>query len=173
MKRLFVGIFTCLAVVFAITVPASATETDSADIRAEAVNIMSAIPDYSQFVADLEASPFPRESSVQDGQEVTVYTLPHGITYTVAKPVISTFISGGSNSYGVWVKFNATEQRMIASGGGAALAVAICAIPGVGWSLCAVTSGIIAAAVVYISERGVCPNQLLVYPFVPERNRCA
>lgn len=173
MKRLFVGIFTCLAMVFAATTPASAIESDPADAPAEGGDITSTILDYSRFIADLERSPFPRESVVQDGQEVTVYTLPHGITYTVAEPMFSTKISGGSNSYGVWVKFSATEQRMIASGGGAGLAVAICAIPGVGWALCAVTSGIIAAAVVYISERGICPNQLLIYPFVPERNRCA
>lgn len=183
MKRLFVSLATCLAMLATAMVPASAREpdtpinVDSAVLERAALDrkegeITSKISDYAALVADLEASPFPRESVVEDGQKLTVYTLP-GITYTIAEPMLSTMITGGSNQYGVWVKFNNTEQKMIANGGGAALGVAICAIPGVGWALCATTSGIIAAALIYLEAEGYCQNNLLIYPFVPERNRCA
>lgn len=106
-----------------------------------------------------------------------MYTLPGGLQYTVSPTTtagtVGPMMSGGSNSYGVWVKFTAGEQRMIIGGGGAALATAICLIPGVGAGLCIVSAAIIAAAGIYITDHGVCSNRLLIYPFVPERNRCA
>lgn len=145
MKRLLICLATCLAMIFAATTPASASTSEShAAVEGKATglaraawargasDVTKAIPDYDAFVAELEASPFPRESFTEDGQEVTVYTLP-GLTYTIAEPMMSPMVSGGSNQYGIWVKFNNTEQKMIANGGGAALGVAICAIPGVGW----------------------------------------
>lgn len=49
------------------------------------------------------------------------------------------------------------------SGAGAALGVAICAIPGVGQAVCVLVSLAIAAAAVIISHNKKCPQQLLVH----------
>lgn len=165
--------------VWGSTSPAVASEPPAAQVTAGraasdvAPGDLSGLPDEEELIKDLAASPFPREVSIAGGTQTTVYTLPGGLEYISEKPAFSPRMSGGSNSYGVFVKFTPTEQDLIYAGGGFALSTAICLIPAVGIALCTVSGAIITAASVFIAASGKCSNRLLVYPFVPERNRCA
>ena len=73
-------------------------------------------------------------------------------------------MAGGVDpKWGLYVDFNRTDQSVLASGGGAALAVALCAIPGVGWALCVVAAGVTAAATTAVVAHGLCKNILRIY----------
>jgi hypothetical protein len=173
-KRLIVGLLTGIAMIAALATPSSAAEPTAQSPPTDSViELSDQLPDADQFVRDLVSSPFPRSATIADGLVTTVYTLPGGLEYTTEQPVISPRVSGGHNSYGIFVKFTPTEQDLIYAGGGFVLATAICAIPAVGWTLCVVTGAIITAAAVFMAASGKCSNRLLIYPFVPERNRCA
>ncbi len=165
--------------VWGLTSPATASEPPTGLVPADqssfdlTIDMLSDLPDEEELIKDLASSPFPRKVSIIGGTQTTVYTLPGGLEYTSEEPAFSPRMSGGSNSYGVFVKFTPTEQDLIYAGAGFALSTAICLIPAVGLALCTVSGAIITAASVFIAASGKCSNRLLVYPFVPERNRCA
>lgn len=175
MKRALVALITCCAMMLGAAGTAAAQPGIVDQATPEVVDVAEQVRDVDldAAIAELEASSFPREVVVEGSMINTTYTLPSGLEYTVSKPQVSVMMNGGKNNYGVWIEFTPTEQRMIQAGAGAALAAGICAIPAVGVALCIVSSAVIAAAVVYISENGVCEPRLLIYPFGPERNRCS
>ncbi|MFS4507619.1 hypothetical protein ACMA46_15440 [Clavibacter sp. Sh2141] len=112
------------------------------------------------------------------GEELEVYEVPDGTTFTFARPVAGgpavsgSLIGGGYGGQGLYITLNSTDQAAIAAGGGYAVGAAICAIPAVGQAACVAVGAVIAAATVYISENGVCGSgrelriylQLLGYP---------
>lgn len=114
---------------------------------------------------ELLASGYSYSREATDDGDVLIFDLPEGIQ--VALPAegaeidpdeMSPMIGGGVSGSGFYITFNSVDQRALASGSGAALGVAICAIPGIGWAACAVTSFIIGAGIVYVNAYGVCPN---------------
>lgn len=72
---------------------------------------------------------------------------------------IESLIGGGITSNGMYITFNNVDQRALASGAGAALGAAICLIPGIGQAACLVSTGIVAAGIVYVNAYGICPNE--------------
>ncbi len=176
MRKVMISIVASVALGLSIAGPAAASEVEPAGpvLPAGHTDITAELPDYDQFVVELEASGLPHESTIEDGALIsTTYTLPGGLEYTIAHSPRDPRVSGGTNSHGIWLKFTPGEQRLIAEGGGAALAVGICLIPAVGPVVCVVTAAVVAAALSYYRDHGVCGNRLMIYPFVPERNRCA
>lgn len=57
---------------------------------------------------------------------------------------------------GPYISFNRTDQAALLAGGTAALSVAVCAIPGVGWASCAALVGLVTIAAFYVNEYGRC-----------------
>jgi hypothetical protein len=112
------------------------------------------------------------------GEELEVYEVPDGTTFTFARPaagdpaVSGSLIGGGYGGQGLYISLNSTDQAAIAAGAGYAVGAAICAVPAVGQAACVAVGAVIAAATVYISENGVCGSgrelriylQLLGYP---------
>jgi hypothetical protein len=113
---------------------------------------------------ELIASSFPRTTSLEAGVQVQTFTLPNGFQYSfslhpkiIGTQTVHPNLGGGWDNYGLYVSFNRFDQGAIATGGGAAIAIAICAIPGVGWAACAVAAGLVGAATYYIAAYGMCP----------------
>jgi hypothetical protein len=130
------------------------------------------MPNSAQLAGELQSSSLPRSEQAQpDGSTLTTYTLPDGTELGVESPNQQQRVSGGINSYGIWLKFTETEQEMVLAGGGAVLGTLICAAGGV--PVCAIVAGVIAAVSVYVVKNGLCSNRLLIYPFNGSRDRCA
>lgn len=75
----------------------------------------------------------------------------------VAAPC-ATCLGGGSDSRGWYVSFNRFDQQQLLGVGGGALALAICAIPAVGWLACGVAAILVGVATSYVIEYGRCPT---------------
>lgn len=129
----------------------------------------SATPDitpaqWAEAYQELSTSNYPRTTSVVDGQTVTTFDL-NGMSMsftsspTASPGHVTPDLGGGIDSNGPYVSFNRVDQGALAVGAGAGLAVAICAIPAVGWVACAVVAAIIAAATYYVAAYGVCSNK--------------
>lgn len=76
-------------------------------------------------------------------------------------------IWSGTDSEGIWVRFNRAAQGLMVSAGGTALKVAICAIPGVNTVGCAVVWGATVIAKQVMKRVGRCPEErpwLYAYP---------
>ncbi|WP_157109603.1 hypothetical protein [Rhodococcus sp. WMMA185] len=57
---------------------------------------------------------------------------------------------------GIYLYLNHTDQTVLATGGAAALGIAVCAIPGIGQAGCASAVGALAGAAAYIATNGFC-----------------
>jgi hypothetical protein len=90
------------------------------------------------------------------------YTLNDGSELVMAMP--QTKGKTGPNELGAgwdgwkgpYISFNRTDQSALLAGGAAALSVAVCAIPGVGWASCAGLVGLVTIAAFYVNEYGRC-----------------
>lgn len=118
----------------------------------------------------LEASSVPRTAIEQDGATFYEYHFTEGdITFpseetflasvetgdAIPDPnVISPMIEVVTKGQYMAVGLNRADQALLVGGGGAALGLALCAIPGV----CPVSTILIAGAVAYLTERGLCPE---------------
>jgi len=115
---------------------------------------------------ELTASDFPRTTSVEAGVQVQTFTLPNGVKFSFSQRsnsldsrTVHPNLGGGWDSHGLYVSFNRVDQAAIAGGGAAAIAAAICVIPGIGWASCAVAAGLVTAAAIYIGAYGMCPTR--------------
>jgi hypothetical protein len=115
---------------------------------------------------ELIASSFPRTTSLEAGVQVQTFTLPNGIQYSFSQSsnilgsqAVHPNLGGGWDSHGLYVSFNRVDQAVVAGGGAAGIAAAICVIPGIGWASCAVAAALVTAAAIDIGLRGVCPTR--------------
>lgn len=73
----------------------------------------------------------------------------------------------------VCIFLNRTDQGALAAGGAAFLAIAICAIPAIGWIGCAAVAAALTIAAFYIATNGLCARTLQVGLLPPGRDtRC-
>ncbi|NUJ87875.1 hypothetical protein HOW07_07630 [Plantibacter sp. MCCC 1A11337] len=112
-------------------------------------------------VANLEVSDFERATTIDGSSVITTYDLGSGIKLAVSQD--RSRLGGGWGPYGLYVDLNRTDRGIIASGGAGALAVALCALPGVGIPLCAVATGVFVAAAAAIAAHGLCGNVLRIH----------
>lgn len=130
--------------------------------------------EFQAALQGLEASGVPR--TVVETDEATFYeynfdegsiTLPSEETFLatadgeVAQPdpgTVSTMIEFITKGQYMAVGFNKAEQAALTAGGGVAIGLALCAIPGA----CVISTILVAGATGYLAEQGLCPgNQLL------------
>ncbi|WP_426515402.1 hypothetical protein ACPPVQ_12390 [Diaminobutyricibacter sp. McL0618] len=170
----FLALFLGAAIAAAASLPAQAAEMPVTNGPAA----VSALPDSAEAIPELTKeviglayrelldSDAPRTESISsDGTRQTTFSLPTGATMTFVadKPPMSRLGGGADPKWGLYVEFNRTDQGVLASGGGAALGIALCAIPGVGWALCAVVAGVTTAATAAVIAHGLCKNILRIY----------
>lgn len=72
-------------------------------------------------------------------------------------------LGGGTDDRGLYILLNNFDQNMVVGGGAAAVSAALCAIPAVGWVGCAAITVAVVAANVWISQNGLCPQNLKMY----------
>ncbi|KAA9107625.1 hypothetical protein [Microbacterium rhizomatis] len=118
----------------------------------------------------LEGSDVPRTTIEADGATFYEYhfdegslTFPSEATFlasaefdeAVPDPnVVTPMIEVVTRGQYVAVGLNRADQAMLLGGGGTALGLVLCAIPGV----CVVSTILLAGAVAYLTERGLCPE---------------
>ena len=108
-----------------------------------------------------------------DGTRTTTIELNDGLSFDVVQPDAQTRLGAGSDGYGPYVSFNATDQSAIISGAGWALGAGVCAISA--GTFCVVAGAIVAAATWAVTTNGIrCGSKSLrVYPFNGSRSpRC-
>jgi hypothetical protein len=164
---------TALFVVVLLTVsmafnggPANAASSPSPTVVKSTVSPLAAPPSVTPAqiaaaYAEIKASTVPRTTSVVGGITTEIFTLSNGTKLEFTAPAVGGIhpnLSVGSNSHGLYIELNRVDQGAIATGGAAAVGIAICAIPAVGWVLCAVVAAILAIAAFYIASYGVCPS---------------
>jgi hypothetical protein len=111
-----------------------------------------------------------KETVDADGAVVTTLDLGDGLTFDLVATSHRQRIGAGSDSKGVYVSFNATDQNMIISGSAFALGAAVCAVSG--GTFCVVVGAILTAATVAITGSGAIrcgTKHLRVYPFAGGR----
>lgn len=113
------------------------------------------------------------ERVAHDGTRTTTIELDDGLSFDVVQPGARSRLGAGSDGYGLYVSFNATDQSAIISGAGWALGAGVCAISA--GTFCVVAGAVIAAATWAVTTNGIrCGSKSLrVYPFNGSRNpRC-
>jgi hypothetical protein len=123
------------------------------------------MPDsLNELVRELDASHLRASVAAESGIVVRKYRLGIGVTLTVPDvlgsrghmPLSSSLIGAGyDDGRGVYISFNKTDQTALASGAGAALGGAICFA---GPVACGIAATVIAVALVYINDQGLCPG---------------
>ncbi|MDR5701695.1 hypothetical protein [Agromyces aerolatus] len=161
-------IASALAFIGAAIAPTQAMAADVASASGGASGVADELPPelLQRAYSDLVASAVPRTRSHADvaGIILTTFTLPTGSELTFTMPEVTAELGGGwDERYGLYVEFNRTDQGVLLAGGGGALAVAMCAIPGVGIPLCIVAGGVVAAATTALAAHGLCRNIMRVY----------
>ncbi|MDR1634277.1 MAG: hypothetical protein LBS27_05030 [Bifidobacteriaceae bacterium] len=112
----------------------------------------------------------------------TVHTLPTGSVVAVppSKPgtgEVTPLIDVGF-AVGLYIYLNARDQKALVAGEAAALAVLICAVPGVGQVACAAITGVLVAAATWIIDRGgICVGnkpelEIHYWPPLPTGYKC-
>ncbi|MFS0703455.1 hypothetical protein AB6N23_02925 [Cellulomonas sp. 179-A 9B4 NHS] len=129
--------------------------------------------DIDAAFAELSSSDLPRTVTRSGGTVSTTFNL-EGIDFTFTDKnrlaagtnAATPQIGGGWDTRGLYVSFNTTEQQAIAAGATAALAAAICFIPGVGTVACVVAGVVIAVATTFLVANGICRGgkHLRIYP---------
>ena len=106
----------------------------------------------------LEASNIPRHTVTQDGEDFFVYELDTGVNLAMPAALTrpSPYISAGPALRGPWIELTPTEQKMVAGGTIGFITAAIC---GGSFGLaCGTAAALGGAAIAYIGDKGVCPN---------------
>jgi hypothetical protein len=159
-----------LALITTVATPAHAARASEQVTRAAVTS--DASPDslsaavIEEAYQDLLRSDVPRVTSGPDGDGIvrTTFTLPGGREMTFDRSEVGALLGGGwDGAHGLYVEFNRTDQGVIAGGGGAALATALCLIPGVGPALCIVAVAIVGAAAAGLAAHGMCGNIMRIY----------
>jgi hypothetical protein len=177
-KSTVVSLFAAVLLVLAgalVASPASAATPEAALPNVASPQASSLTPaERVKAYKDAASSSYPRVSSSVGASTDVTFTLPHGVqmVFEFASPVVVPAVGtltvhpdvsvGGQIPY-LWIQLDRTDQATLAAGGAAALAIAICAIPVVGWAVCAVVAGLLAAAAIYIGANGFCPKYLRIY----------
>lgn len=162
---------------------ASAALTPSASATVSAGSVL--MPDGSTFdtstltaadwktaIDELIASNVRRTKTETATQISYVFEVPaavHGgvfrLPVSVPKErVIQPRLGFGTDGNGLYILLNSFDQNMIVGGAAAAVSAGLCAIPGLGWLSCAVLTAAVVAANVWISQNGLCPQNLKTYP---------
>lgn len=182
-KTAVVGVVAAFALTM-ISVPANAVEAlpdDSVFFSSEDLNALSPhggeVLDPEVFLLgleELEASAAQRNEITEDGFTFYEYVVPEGSLTLPSAADVRTAIEAAdaaeSASSGVIaprlevrfsgikmaVGFNTVDQQALAAGGGAAIAAALCLLPGVGWAACAVIGVVVGVATTYLAANGIC-----------------
>lgn len=148
--------------------PASSSET-----VLESVGATQA--EWEAEIDALVASDLPRTVTKEDG--VTRYSfeltpegegVPAGYVMDYAVEVhddgaIVPMLAGGSNQHGPYLDLNQFDQDLVISGGAAAIGLAACAIPAVGWVSCAAITAALTIAAVALAHNGKCKGEFRIY----------
>lgn len=103
---------------------------------------------YYRYTVDAGSLVLPRADDVRAALEAEdAARAPREFT-----PYLEGRFSGGKTAVG----FNTIDQQALASGGGAAIAAAICLLPGVGWAACAVVGIVVSVTTTYLVKNGIC-----------------
>ncbi|MBO9039368.1 MULTISPECIES: hypothetical protein [Curtobacterium] len=125
-------------------------------------------------VAEARAGGYVIDERIErDGARMTTIELGDGFSFDIVQGDPRARLGAGSDKYGTYVSFNATDQSAIISGAGWALGAGVCAISA--GTFCVVAGAIIAAATWAVTTNGIrCGSKSLrVYPFNGARNpRC-
>lgn len=125
-------------------------------------------------VAEARAGGYVTDERIgSDGARTTTVELGDGFSFDLVQSDPRARLGAGSDKYGAYVSFNATDQSAIISGAGWALGAAVCAISA--GTFCVVAGAIIAAATWAVTTNGIrCGSKSLrVYPFNGSRSpRC-
>ncbi|WCD93816.1 hypothetical protein [Microbacterium sp. nov. GSS16] len=183
-KTAVLGVVAALAL-GTIAAPAQASEPlpddsmffSSKDLDAMSPNGGAALdPDvFLHGLEELEASPVERNEITEDGHTFYQYVVPEGsltlpsaadvraaIDADASAPssapsdVITPFLEVRFSGIKMAVGFNTVDQQALAAGGGAAVAAALCLIPGVGWAACTVIGIVVGVATTYLVANGIC-----------------
>lgn len=115
--------------------------------------------------------------SVSSGTRTYKYTTTSGSSFVLTEPAGTTkplavkpmMGLGGCGWFQVCVFLNKTDQKALAAGLMAAEGILLCAVLSESIIGCAIVTGVLAAAYVYIDAHGICPNnrqeQVEVLPF--------
>ncbi|MFY9713358.1 MAG: hypothetical protein WAK00_07785 [Microbacterium sp.] len=181
-KTAAVGVVTALALGM-LAAPAQASEPlpdDSMFFSSEDLDAMA--PDggaaldpevFLQGLEELEASPAQRNKITEDGYTFYQYVVPEGsltlpsaadvraaieadASAEVPSDVITPFLEVRFSGIKMAVGFNTVDQQALAAGGGAAVAAALCLIPGVGWAACTIIGIVVGVATTYLVANGIC-----------------
>ncbi|MCS5518185.1 hypothetical protein [Curtobacterium flaccumfaciens] len=111
-----------------------------------------------------------------NGAVTTTIDLGDGFVFDLIQPTEDQRIGVGTDTRGIYVSFNATDQNMIISGAAFGLGAGLCAAGGP--AFCVITGAIITMATVAVTGSGAirCGTRALrVYPFAGGRvkPRCA
>lgn len=135
--------------------------------------------DYYRAKAALDANTALVKTVTVSGSTLTItYTsLFSGGAIVLAEPVQRTskgiqpqFSVVGCGWFDVCIRLDRTDQAVLAAGGAAWLAVAICAVPAVGWISCATVTAALTIAAGYIAVNGLCRSTLQVGLLPPGRD---
>lgn len=175
LKSAFVAMILTVSLMLVGVVPVSAATPISGDPAGGSSTQSSTQMTPQQWAtikADLNASSLPRTVTVSGGIRTFTYTLPSGSSLVLSEPVgpqpgvpaevTSQLGVGVCGFFNVCVYLNRTDQGALAAGGAAFLAIAICAIPAVGWISCAAVTSALVVAAFYIAAYGFCPRDLQV-----------
>jgi hypothetical protein len=126
---------------------------------------------FLEGLVQLEASTVPRETLTDGGNTYHRYIVNQGaLTLPSADDVRAAMESGESDDLDAMrpflearfsgmrmaIGFNTVDQQALAAGGGAAIAAALCVIPGVGWAACAVIGVVVSVGTTYVLRNGIC-----------------
>lgn len=133
--------------------------------------------DLKSLNESLGATDLPRSETSQGSKTTYTYTVPNGSKISLVKNVeLNLSGTAGGRAAAVpafrvavenwsgYVYLNRTDQGALSAGGAAALSVAICASLAAtgpaGWAGCAVVTGLLTTATVYIGSYGICSNEM-------------
>lgn len=168
--------------------PATAAPTDTAALADSAPATDSSLiselgiteEQWHEEADRLIASDLPRTvTEVVGGTEYVFHldideeVVPGGGTFDLAFVVdaegdpdlIQPMLGAGSDSRGAYILLNNYDQNMLIGGYTTAIAVALCAIPAIGWVSCAVITAATVAAASWLAVNNTCPQNLKVYLF--------
>lgn len=120
----------------------------------------------------MKRSRFPRTELTENGVRYLVYSLDDGRIIGLPDPDQPTHLVNAGfrpGNRGSWVELTPLEQKIIANGGAAGVAGAICAASA---GAACVVAGVAAAVIAtYVSDKGVCPNEARLVTYHDWRGR--
>lgn len=156
----------------ATALPAQANQSDVGMTVSDESPALSAIDtsiltpeNINTTIKDLRKADIP---AVENPDGSTTFTLPEGLELTLStseiknvkgKKIANPALGGGTESGGVYITLNATDQEALLNGSSVLVTAALCAIPAVGWISCGVIGAAVAIAWTYLNAHGICSNK--------------